>query len=733
MKTHYAAQELAGLPGMPQTIKGILQAVKRESWPSQKRAGRGGGREYPIAALPAETRAYLDNQHLDTQAAATLPAVHKPAQAPAIVEPAPLPALTSLTGRQVAVMDARIWFIRLIEQRAAGQSITGVMAAISGRVAAGEMPYAAMAATANDRKRKERGVKARSIMRWWSVWLASGRKPEALAPNDGEVRRVRKETELVAFARDFGTHRDSGLLPATVPAWLPYFLINYRKPQHPSIADAMRDMRRTMPAGIAMPSYSQVSRIAQKIPAVYIEKGRKTGAELKAIMGFNRRVWSDYHPFTVGQVDGHSFKAYVAHPVTGAHFHPEVCAIIDMTTKILTGYSAGLAESSRTVADAFRHSCTVSETKPVGGIFSIIEADLGAGNKARVNADRDIGLFARLGTQLSFPEVAGNPQGHGGIERSNQSIWIRAAKELPTYTGKDMDRVTRKRIYTRLERDLKATEKAGELGKVEKTSKLLLSWREFLAALEIWVAEYNNTPHSALPKITDPITGRRRHRTPHEELAHRINQGWDPKSVQLEGDMLGHLYMPHERIKITRCEFRLHGNLYHAYDLQTHHDEEMIAAYDIHDANHVWVLNQGEQLICKATWNGNNIHGVPTSKMEQADFERMDRRIKLKERQLDMIKSEAQQAVIVEPLTPEQTAIQERLKIELKAKPETNVRQMEVESSRMKYKRMKALREELTAGGIISEEDYKALVMYEQTPEFRALKGMEEEFGKAFK
>ena len=84
-------------------------------------------------------------------------------------------------------------------------------------------------------------------------------------------------------------------------------------------------------------------------------------------------------------------------------------------------------------------------------------------------------------------------------------------------------------------------------------------------------------------------------------------------------------------------------------------------------------------------------------------------------------------------LTPEQSAIQERLKIELKAKAATNVRSMEVESSRMKYKRMKALRSILTDGGSISEEEYKKLMMYEQTPEYRAQKGMEEEFGAAYK
>ncbi len=163
-------------------------------------------------------------------------------------------------------------------------------------------------------------------------------------------------------------------------------------------------------------------RIAQKIPAVYLEKGRKTGAELKAIKGFNRRMWREYDPFTCGQIDGHSFKAYVAHPVSGAHFHPEVCGLIDMTTKMITGYSAGLAESSRTVADAFRHSCTVNEHKQVGGRYKIVEPDRGSGNMAKVNADKDIGLFSRVGTLLCFPEEAGMALNHPPSSQSSRLI-----------------------------------------------------------------------------------------------------------------------------------------------------------------------------------------------------------------------------------------------------------------------------------------------------------------------
>lgn len=56
---HYAASELAGLPGMPTTERRVRARATKKGWPSRPRAGRGGGREYPLSALPPETRAHL--------------------------------------------------------------------------------------------------------------------------------------------------------------------------------------------------------------------------------------------------------------------------------------------------------------------------------------------------------------------------------------------------------------------------------------------------------------------------------------------------------------------------------------------------------------------------------------------------------------------------------------------------------------------------------------------------
>jgi putative transposase len=65
---HYTARELAGLPGLPSTERAVQIRAAREGWQHRPRAARGGGREYPLAVLPAETQRHL--RALDLQDAA---------------------------------------------------------------------------------------------------------------------------------------------------------------------------------------------------------------------------------------------------------------------------------------------------------------------------------------------------------------------------------------------------------------------------------------------------------------------------------------------------------------------------------------------------------------------------------------------------------------------------------------------------------------------------------------
>lgn len=77
MKALLTARELAALalPGIPGTVSGVIRLATRESWSCQSPAGRGGGKEYPLHALPpaaqvAAIRALWDDEGLPPEVVA---------------------------------------------------------------------------------------------------------------------------------------------------------------------------------------------------------------------------------------------------------------------------------------------------------------------------------------------------------------------------------------------------------------------------------------------------------------------------------------------------------------------------------------------------------------------------------------------------------------------------------------------------------------------------------------
>jgi len=659
-KTYYTANELAGLPGLPSSLKGVIQKASRESWPSQKRAGRGGGREYPITALPKETQiALLDTMITNLpektcqiqQAAQTLPAPAEPA--------ADLPALATLKKWQIESMDARTFFMRLIEQAvSSGIGVTQAIRHIVNQAADGSLPEGAMIMVplANQRSGKDtrkRALSETSLMRWWSAWLKKGKKPQALAP-----KAIEQETP---------------------PPWASYFLQVYRVPQKISIAHALEDLAAILPPGIPLPSQHQARRFVRKHSRLDIQKGRMTGKDLKSLKGFIRRDTSEFQPLDICLCDGHSFKADVAHPVHGRPFKPEVCGVIDAATRVCIGWSAGLAESSQTVADAYRHAVTVNDEKRYGGLPAILYADKGAGNEAKVNSDPFIGMYTRLGSTYKTG-IPGNSQARGLIERMQKSLWIRAAQKLVTYSGSNMDGQVRRKVYLTMEKDVKRALKEGKQG---KKSELLLSWAEFLEFCQSEVDAYNRRPHSSLPRTTDPETGLRRHMCPLEMWSHFLAQGWKP--VVPESEELDRLFRPHVTATTRRGEVRLFGNIYYAADLVHYNGETVIIAYDIHDANHVWVKDRDERLIAIARWNANKQAFYPVSAVEKAREDRKERRTKTLERHLDEIQAEAAAPVLLEhrelpPEVLEYEARQEQLKLQKVVSLETARQYRDIQS-----------------------------------------------------
>src|SRR3546814_629053 len=145
-----------------------------------------------------------------------------------------------------------------------------------------------------------------------------------------------------------------------------------------------------------------------------------------------------------------------------------------------------------------------------------------------------VGLLARVG---STPDnsIAGRAQARGKIERLQQSLWKRSARKLPTYNGRDMDNEARRRVVKLIGKDIK------EAG----SSRLLMSWQDFLAWAQQQVDDYNNRPHSELPRTRDPQTGKLRHMSPAEYLADWRARGWKP--LTLPAEVTEDLFRPYER------------------------------------------------------------------------------------------------------------------------------------------------------------------------------------------
>ncbi len=584
----HTAKELAGLPGLPQSESAVIRRAKREGWMSRKSQGTKAT-EYALDSLPEETRTALLDRMIET-----LPAVVCPLP-PALVADN-LPAAATLANWQRMTMDARCVILNHINELAKICSQNKAIKQVVARAKTETLPehIQALVPVANARSGGSLGQQTLSE-RTLKRWIADRKQGiTALAPKEAE--------------------------PKPLPAWVPYFLKAYQVAQNLTIPEAMEQMAMIMPEGLPMPSEQQVRRFHAKRSKLDRERGRKTGNDWRAIKGYRHRDRSDFVPLEEVQCDGHSFKGRVAHPVHGRPFHPEVCAVIDSATRMAIGWSAGLAESAETVADALRHAIKH------WGVPTIFYTDPGSGNLAHVNAHPLWGRYARL--DITFKTgIAGNSQARGLIERFNRSCWIRAAKQLPTFTGSSMDGSTLYRTTRLVDKDIKK----------QGASQLLPSWPQFLDFCPQAIDAYNNRPHSALPKITDD-SGRRRHMTPVEMMQSFLNRGWQPDL--LTAAELDDMFRPRKQVTTRRGKVRLFTNTYYNSELEHHAGEQVYVEYEPQDGSFVYVRDMEERLICKAGFEANSVRSFPLSVSEQGSNKRAAGRVKRLESQLEEIEME---------------------------------------------------------------------------------------------
>lgn len=380
----------------------------------------------------------------------------------------------------------------------------------------------------------------------------------------------------------------------SVPPWAKAFLSLYQQPQKPTIADAYRDFCKAWPEA-GRPSIHQVRRFLDKLGAVTRERGRMGARELKNIQPFVRRDFSLLEPNDVWSADGHTFDAEVQHPFHGRPFRPEITTWIDIATRRIVGWSVDLAESSIAVADALRNAVENA------GIPALIYVDNGSGYKNAFMKSAATGLVGRIGSEMTH-SLPYNSQAKGVIERSHQ-LWTSAARKLPSYIGAAMDREARLEQF-------KLTRKAIKAG----GAMPLMPWDLFVQFCDETLADYNNRAHRSLGNTSPNLT-----------LRAFQAKGWEPHTLAAEE--LATLFRPRVTRTLARAEIRLFNNIYFARELEEFHGLEAHIAYDIHNADTIWVYAPDGRLICEAQVNGNSKHYYPVPVIEQAKQKRAQGRL----------------------------------------------------------------------------------------------------------
>lgn len=589
---YYSVKELVGLPGIPASDRGVRKMADRENWPFREKKGKGGGKEYPETCLPKATQKALQDQRVLAVLADT-------SHIQPLVEANPLDYM-SLTDRQRHVNDARIGVLAEVERmmREVGlkkeSAIHGLLAmAQTGSLEPFKLKQ--LKTALDGRGGKTEAPSVRTIKRWFS-------ERDNLAP------KVRQKN-------------------LKWPVWADAFLACYRKPQKPSVEMAYAEFiaRRSGDK----PSIHQVRYFLDKLPEIDRQKGRMGPREIKNIKPFVRRDFEQLLPNDIWSADGHTFDAEVSHPFHGRPFRPEITSIIDVGDRYVVGFSVGLAESSLATVDALRYGITLN------GVPRIFYVDNGSGYANDMLKNEATGILSRFGIDVRH-SLPYNSQARGVIERLHRTLWVAAAKTLPSYIGKDMDLEAAHKFH-----------KESRRGDKNGVIRLPISWQNFMQMCEDAINAYNHRPHSSLPKIVD-AEGRKRPMSPAEYRQQKMAMaGYEHHSITAEE--ADSLFRPRQIRKVDRGEIRIFGNTYFHRDLGAMHSEEVQVGYDVHDGQYLWVYNEDGLFVCKAEFRGN-----ATSYMEIKADKRRDARIKRIDAQRDEIEAERKGALALEVLPVEE-------------------------------------------------------------------------------
>lgn len=745
MKSHYTAKELAGLPGMPETESGVIRKVQKENWPYQKRSGRGGGREYALASLPAETRQALAT--INTSVGYDSPTVQAATSYAAQVQ---ISAEEKERQRIDARAESLATFNRLPDWKKQGaKAKLAIITACNHYITSHRLAkHAGQNSFAHEYNLGRIDV---------APWVRS----EIRHLHAGTLRNwIKEEHDLGAMGLVdcYGNRKDQSKIESWNRTTLPdgtekapmadtiaALILQYPHITEKKANEALRGLLPDAP------------RVSDKSVKRYMDKWKSRNMHQFALATNPDDFKNRFQPAFGSRSEG------IAGPnqLWEIDATPADLLLIDGRYKIIGICDVGIrrhkyfvtkTEKARDNAHAVRR-CLLDWGVPYQGTIRTDQGSAYIGDHfPRVLSDLEI-------DQHICNPFSGDEKPH--VERGFHTLSHDLIELMPGYCGHNV--AERKAIEAR-------KSFAQRLMTPGETIEISMTSADLQAFCDRWTAAQMNVIHSELGK------------TPNQALAewpHAIHTITDERSLDI---LLAEAVRKGGRLPIIgKKGIRVNGGRYIHPDLGRHIGEQVRAFQDPADLGRIIVHTMNSEgvweFLCVA--EDPKRTGISMSEVAAAtrhihsehkkEIARLTRETKKALKGVDVVDAvmtyrekeaaEAQgnvtffprptiehttpglaaaaearaaldgvvKAPVAPALSPDVLAMKQRLQEEDQAKQTTNVRSLETESRNAKYQRMKRLRETLTAGGDITTEEYEALRRYELTNEFLAMKGMEED------
>lgn len=233
-------------------------------------------------------------------------------------------------------------------------------------------------------------------------------------------------------------------------------------------------------------SYDQVRHYLTGVPAML---GRNSPARIGKNLyrltekAFIRRSTERALPGDVYVADGYRADVYLAHPITGDIWRPELTVAIDMRSRCLVGWRADEHEGTYAVQNMWAE-CFARW----GHVPPLIYVDNGSGYKNKLMSDELTGFYHRAGVQQVINAIPGNPHGKGWVER-----FFRIVKD-------DFLKLWRPDFYCGTDM---APEALNKTTREIKAGRLIPpSLGEFTEAFNAWIQRYSQRFHPEDKTVT---------------------------------------------------------------------------------------------------------------------------------------------------------------------------------------------------------------------------------------